>query len=599
MVLPEGTEPPRRDKPSAPTLAGIGAALVLVLGSLLVLGQLTTPSQEAIAEDTTTTTAADQDPLGAPTTTTTIDVDSFAASDITTGRRFSWIKSPGLGRLWPIDLVLHRGLVYLLGSEEVSETGGTPLGLSGWRSEDGISWSRIPSPDASEAANSVLAPLIPADHAISRVLSAGESLVALSSRLSDGAPVVWTSPDGLDWTSSELPIDVSLLETSSYRLEAAAYFDNELLVSGVMQTGSLELLANALPVELVGENHTAVEFGFRLRPGGGIVEAYGPLGLHAFSIRLDELGLDDLTESDLFGPQPPARQFVWSSRDSETWHQEELQSSIAEEMWVRPDGTLVAYGSGERQSTISLTSDGETWHLSPRSSRAWIFQISAQTVWEDQLVGSGLGKELFTTHDGLDWQYAGTGDLLPDAINWRLRPVAGGDGGLAVVATALRANSAPTRSPVIIEKDQTTITIDTEASVLRLAHPDVEEITIPLWATETSSLVDVDFVAQEVTFNHPETDEPLVTIAFATLEAAESSASRFDADAHADAERALLFTPDGTEWSVQSLTEEIGPSSAVDDMVVLEDRVVMITSPSQAASGSATPAITIRVGLIR
>lgn len=569
--------------------------MVLLFGALVALTQLTTPTGEAIAGDTTTTTTADE-PLVAPTTTTTIDVESFSASDITTGARFSWIKSPGVGSLWPVDLVYHGDRVYLFGSEQVSQAHDAGLGLIGWVSDDAISWSRLNVPGGTdERATPERVGLIPRDHAVFRVVGTDTDLVALTVDVGTGAPVVWSSKDGSDWEPSELPVEPGSLASSTFELNDAVVVDGQLFVAGVMFTDALDQVRRALPEDLVGEYRDAVELDFTLTAAGGLVDVYGPLGLHGFSIWLDELGLDETTKMELFRTRPPTRQFVWSKTDAATWRATEVDSSAAERLWARPDDVLVAYGPGRRQSAIAMSRNGTDWEIHARSSRAWIYRIGALGEWGDYLVGGGLGEDLFVTRNGLDWEFAGTGELLPDAINWTLQPAAGGSGGLAVVANALSANPEPAYTPVIIEKDNSTLTLDLQEPTLRLDHPDVERIIVPLWQTRTFDVVTVDFPDETITLNHPETGEPLVSFDFATIQRAAESAVDYDSSA----QRALLFTTDGDEWTVQSLTEEIGANSAVDKMVVLEDRVVMVTFPPVAEPGTEAPNITIRVGLIR
>lgn len=577
MVLPEGTQSSSSEKSRKPRLAGVGAAVAVLLVGLFALGQLTGPSEDGLAAEESTTTS--EATILSPTTTTTIDAETFSVNEITTGDRFSWFKSPSVGSFWPLGLVSHDGLIYLFGSEETPERSRAGLGLSAWSSEDGIGWNR-------------LGDIISQDHAVFEVVSTGSDLVALTVRVDDGAPVVWTSPDGSQWTPSELPVDPEFLGSATFRLNDAVSFRGELIVVGSVHPSSFERVTRALPEELVGDDPFSVRLGFDMSPDGGVVNVYGPLGIHAFSIGLEELGLGDLTESDLFGQQSQARQFLWSSSDGVSWDVDELESSLVRKLWLRPDDVLVAYGPGDRESTVLLSEDGDTWEQQPRYS---LSLIPAQTVWDGALVG-GQGEHIVTTRDGLDWEPLGTGVLLPDAINWELDPVAGGEAGLAVVASALEANVAPTFSPVIIEKDGSTLTVDLESPVLRLDHSDAGTITIPLWTGEPSDLLDVDLLAEQVTFRRPGTDETLLTVDFATLARAESSAVSYDTDA----ERALLFTPNGSDWSVQSLTEEIGAASAVDAMVVLGDRVVMVTSPPRALQGNGeAPSPTIRVGMIR
>lgn len=577
VVLPEGTPTPERDRPGAPTVMAVGIALLALLAATFALGQATSPPEEVLSGSTTTTELA---PIIPPTTTTTIDIETFSADDIATGDRFFWINAPPSGRLWPIDLVEHDGFVYLFGTQEVTASG-SGRGASAWISSEGVQW---------EQAGEV----IPANNNVRKVVSTEQGLVALGQN-SLGAPMVWTSTDGRAFVGSTLPVG-EMGPGTSFELNDAVVSDGRMLVVGVQVPNRTSEVLAALPESLVGTDTDSVRLGFNVRGDvdDGIVDVYGPLGLHAFSLRMGELGLDEEFEQLLVGPDPPIRQFIWSTEDGLDWEVNEVGASIVEKLWRRPNGDLVAYGEGGRGSTILTSTDGRNWEPHGRSSRAWIFEISAMATWEETLVGGGLGEDLFVTSDGLSWERLGTGELLPDSINWRMGPVGTGDAGLLAVARALRANNPPAFTPVVVEAGEATLTLDLEDARLLVDRPGYSRLEVFLWTNNNLGYYEVDFPQQMVTFTDPASGDALATVGLATLEKAESSAFVMDQSS----ELALLFTPDGDAWSVQSLSNVVSATHEVENIVVLEDRVLLLTYDTAGLGASIPPQVSIVIGQI-
>lgn len=577
MVLPEGRPSPKSDRPAAPKLAAVGVALVALIGAMLALGQATAPPEELADASTSTTEIA---PIIPPTTTTTIDLENFSATDIATGQRFFWVNAPPSGRLWPIDLLEHDGVIYLFGSERIDVDGGG-RGASMWISADGVQWRSVGE-------------VIPSTHTVSRVVSTGEGLVALG-RDRDGAPMVWRSTDGESFQALARPTQAVPAGTV-VQLNDALEFEGRLIVVGIQIPDRTRDVLAALPESLVGSDPTSVTLGFEVRDDvdDGVVDVFGPLGLHAFSMRMGELDLDPSLEAVLVGPDPPIRQFIWSTADGLDWQGTEVGSSIVEDLWLTPAGTLVAYGPGGRDSTVLTSADGETWERRGRSSRAWIFEIGALGVWREMMIGGGLGEDLFITDDGLTWERLGTGDLLPDSINWRLGPVAAGDVGLVSVARALRANRAPVFTAAEIDAGEATVTLDLDAGRLLVDHPGYQPLEMLLWTEYTDPPYQLDFNQRTVTFTDPQTGDVLATLGFATLESAENSAFTIETSN----ELALLYTRDGEEWSIQALTGVVSDGHEIDDILIVDDRVLILTRQTSLLGSSAPPQIAIVLGQI-
>lgn len=578
VVLPEGTPAPERDRPRAPTVVAVGVAVLALLAATLALGQATSPPEEVVADSTSTTEIA---PVVEPTTTTTIDIETFSADDIATGERFFWVNAPPSGRLWPIDMIEHDGLVYLFGSQDVT-TSGSARGASAWVSADGVQWDQVGG-------------VIPETNTVHRVVSTEWGLIALGEG-SDGTPRVWMSSDGRSFLASPLPFDRST-DGSRFEITDAEVSNGVLVVIGAQVPDHSSEVLDALPETMVASNQSSIRLEFEPaeRDENSIINVFAPMGLHAASLRMEELGFDQGVQSILVGPDAPPRQFMWSTRDGLTWQMEDLGSSIVDELWHHPSGDLVAYGRRGQGSAVTISANDMTWRPQVRSSRKWWnYEIAALAAWNGSMVGGGQGEQLFVSSDGLSWQPLGTGELLPDSINWRMGPAGTGEAGLVAVARALRANNPPVFRPVVIESGDATLTVDLQDARLIVDRPGYEQLEVFLWTKNTLGHYEVDLAQEIVTFVDPPSRETLATVGFETLEKAESSAFAIDRSS----ERALLFTPDGNTWSVQSLSNVVSETHEVESIVVLDDRVLLLTYDSAGLGASIPPRVSVVIGQI-
>lgn len=578
MVLPEGVPAPEPRPSNVPRLAGVGLAIAVLLVGALALGRATAPADDAVSGPTISTiTIPDQ--LLSPTTT--LGPGDFSIAQIATGRRFFWIKAPPGGRLWPIDLVTHGGQVYLFGSQRQNLSGDAGLGMNAWVSGDGVRWEP-------------LGEVIDENHEVRRVVSTGPGLVALGSRLATREPTVWTSANGMTWSKAVLPTPAHQ-PGATYRLHDAVVFNGHLRVVGMLVPDQTAEVLPALPVGLMGPDPRSVQLGFEVSTeiDDGVVHVYGPLGLHAFSLPMNDLGLEPDLETILSGPDLPLRQSLWSLSQETGWTSTDLASSAVDELWVSPDGVLVAYGSGSRGSTISTSEDGEEWVAHVRSSQAWIFEIKAETAWRGSLIGSGIGEDLFASDNGVTWERIGTGEMLPDEIGWDLGPVASGQAGLATIAGYSDSSGGIPFEPVSIEIGEAKLSLDLPTGKLRVSKSGYPPLEVLLWVTGADDSYAVDFTTGTVSFTDPGSGDHLVTAGFSTLEEAMGTALA----AGATTERALLFTPDGESWSVQDLTNLVSEDSEIAELAILNDRLLMLTR-DRVADGTAPPRVTIFVGQI-
>ena len=555
MVLPEGGPSSKTSRPTTPKLAGLAAAVAVLAGAVFALGQATAPPEDLAAAASTTTTI---ELLIRPTTTTTFDLENFTVAEIATGDRLSWIRSPAIGDVWPIDLVEHDDRLYLFTSTDSATPRSRFNDVQVWASDDAIAWHRV---------GAVGGPA----HIVRKVESVGERLVALGRRVDDGSPVVWFSDDGAVWTATDLPTVASEHQVATATwLTGAAELDGRLVITGTVDTDLELTLRQYIPAEIIGHpKQHSIGFGLDQGPDGRVIRVYGPLGLVGYSASLDELGIDDETANTLFHRSQSSSGRIWVSDDKgASWALSELDSGWVGSMWPASDSSLVASVWNQSGPTLSRTEDGITWVPLDTSSDA---QVVA--TWNGLLIGISGNVHVVRSSNGQNWNFLGTGELLPDQLSWNLSPLAAGPGGLAVVASHWDPGEARDPASVIVQKDGHTLTLDYAAGVATVIGSG-QAVTIPMWSATESDLATVDFVDEQVTFHDPETGDGMVSFDFATLEKAE--AASFGRPGSVD--HALLVTRQ-SGWAVLDLAEEIGDDQRVMLMHVFGDRLVLVTHP--------------------
>ena len=549
MVLPEGTRESEGNRPR--TLIAVGAALLLLLLAALGLGLATAPGE--VAQESTTTTTAD-DSLEQPATPTTTELEVFTVSDIATGERLSWRETPPLGFGRPIELLEHENQLFLFTSESGGGFRYSPKGMEVWVSDNGIQWDRIGELGGS-------------DYAITGVASVGDGLIALGHRVEDGWPHVWTSREGVEWSASELPpaeADQNQFPAAT-SLTDAAQLDDRLVVVGTAHIDAMRSIIEYLPSELA-DLAGQYGIGFSDGPDGRVIEIHGPLGLVGYSATLEELGIPEATVDRFFHGPSSEQSFVWTSRDGNDWSVAELGEFFVGGLWVRGDGTLTASGWSNSGPRVWSSPDGLSWEPVDRSS------VVVADVWNDILVGSRNGWDLVRSTDGREWDSLGTGDLLPLGLDWNLHPIEAGEGGIAAVATTWVERAPRVRSPTTIEIDGYDLEIDHGSGVLTVRDGAAEVLRVRLWDNTPNDTVSVDFATETVTFLDPVAREELFTVDFAALVEAEMTAYNPNSG-----ERALLLGDGDREWRILDLSEELGDRERVAMMRMLGKRLVLVT----------------------
>lgn len=545
MITPQGTGAVGDNAPRG-RRGSIGAAVLVVVGGLIAVGILTSPSPSAV-EETTTSTVEEVAPP--------IDVENFTVEQIATGEPLDWWLSMAIDNHQPLALFEHDETLYLFTDSATADSGG----LRAWRSGDGIDWE-------------ALGEVIPADHEVTTVDSTVQGLVATSNRLADNALVLWESADAIEWAGSEIPtgtegpyfVDVAsgvganqttLVVTSNTR------YDRERLLEGRLREIGIDFDLSNLSWNLrwVGED------GHRL-----IVR--GPVGIPVLEQPIDALALSDEEREELLSELfDPLGTNVWVRGEDEEWQMATIEDTRSiDSILTSPDGRLIAYGPGASGRVAKISADGIDWEPGRAISPGEIEE------WSSGFVGGVSSPELMMSGDGTTWHPAGLSERFPNQMGWSPTTLGAGDGGAAM----LLRGSSPLSSlpePTIHElkaQDGTVFTVDANGPGFQVFSDDGRH----RWTLDGAALdqdaIAIDIAGETVILRDPKTGEALATFEFAEIEKAQH--------AHAMAtlpyalSEALAFTENGEEWVIQDMAPEIGDTASIALLEVTASRVVAI-----------------------
>lgn len=304
-----------------------------------------------------------------------------------------------------------------------------------------------------------------------------------------------------------------------------------------------------------------------------------PLEMPGIEIGLEELGLTEQEHQWLVNYSGDSNVDIWANTvGTDEWVPVELEEvDWVESVVTRPDGTmlLTLYTMGR---PISLqSSNGIEWtEVDPGESPQLIHQ------WAGGLVGIDHrpGPELLISEDGDTWEEAGLADHFPSQIQWWAGALAGGDDGVAISITGYRENvptpdREPDREPVEITTDEGhVLTLDLEGRFVELEAGGTTH-TWEIYRADPPDGIDADVVEQTVTFSDPDTGEELAEVPFHVLVQAEQDfrTMQFGSEEH----QVLVFTPDGSDWTIQPARDAFGVSSWVAQLEVAAGRVFAAT----------------------
>lgn len=558
MVLPEGANEEDVGRPhSSRKLYLVLGALAVAIGAV-VLGALTSPdpppltTPEAVPETSTITTAPNPG---------LVDVDEFSVEQIEVGGHLEWEQAASFEEFFPQTLVEHEGWIYLFGqARPIWE--GDPGRVVAWRSQDGTQWEE-------------LGDVLGVDAAIIAVSSTTQGLVAVERDSQDGELGVWTSDDALSWTPRPIPMSPDKPYLVTY--PQAIFADQEMLIVVASQRADFEALIEEHLRRTDRDTDISLNRGWGIdyTEEGTVITVYGPLGMAALSVPIDELGLTEaeITEAESGFGGGSASTPVWTSPGDGEW----IETSIEGAEWIdslvetnRGDLLAMGYSRSGEQTWSSI--DGITWeeHEDDQSP-------SRVRNWGERLVAaSNNSPEVLVSDDAVSWEESGLRRFFPAPIDWYVSDLTADSAGIAVAVEGWSQTSGPAPRPDApqITRDGVTVTMDFSSGRFE-TEVDDETLTWTVYGQPVEDAIEVDLVDSAVTFLHPETGEPLLTLTFEEVERAEqeywmggSSDARFSA---------IALSADGTEWTIQGVEEELGREARVADIELADRRLVALT----------------------
>jgi hypothetical protein len=547
-----------RDRPATGRgVLYVGAALVVVIG-FVVLGAVSSSERVAVFVTTTTSTTLSEP---APP----VDPDDFSVSQIVTGEPLQWTMA-GEFDGYPIGLTEHRDNFFLFATQIDS------AGLTAWRTTDGLDW--VP-----------LGGVIGDEHLISTVVSTPQGLVAAGQRRNEAGLVIWTSDDGTQWSMDEIASD----SENPYLVQTATAItsteDGTLVIAATTDLDTPRLLEDRLgdvgiDLDMRGTDwrvHWAGE-------AGHVLQLDGPLGLDVTEIPLDDL---DLTPEErewvANGFVRAPRTDIWVKQPGAGWQRSAIEGAhTIESIVTRPEGTFLAFGYGAIGPMVRASRDGVDW-----TSAADDPVPSAVSKWDDYLVGLAgtVRPDVLVSYDGRTWEGLGLAEHFPLPISWAATTMGAGDDGLAVAVEG-RQSTVPEELielPVLRTGTDANLTLDFEEGAFVLETGTTTftwDMALPDETGVNQPGIEVNPGDQSVRFFDPSSGELLAEVPVAALEHAQAEyfADRFLQNTH----RALVYTPNGTDWTIQDVSTEIGGGIVVAGLEVGEGQVLAIVFQSES-----------------
>lgn len=303
---------------------------------------------------------------------------------------------------------------------------------------------------------------------------------------------------------------------------------------------------------------------------------FGPLGVPAMNVTLEELGLSVEEQQWViagltFAPETDA----WVSDDVSRWHKGSIPADQIYSMVNRPDGSLVAIATGGADlPAIMLSADGIAWEpvdveTTPAVAQRWRELIVGRT---DHSPGA-----LLLSEDGLTWDRVDITDRFPMPIEWRGTARGAGSEGLAMTMEGRESGRRirQTDVPTLRGEDGSVLSLDFRDGVVDLETNDTSySYELNRGGVELPDGIGIDLERQVMMFGDPESGEVLAEHTFDELQRSERQyfASSFAQVQH----QALVFTENGSEWTIQDLAAELGSDSRVAHLEVGAGHVTAI-----------------------
>lgn len=428
----------------------------------------------------------------------------------------------------PVLAVLeHDERFFLFAGTEPGYPPPTVGGMNAWVSPDGRQWTPLGT-------------IVTAQHTVESVVSTGNDLVAIGSRLADGQPMVWSSPDGVTWTQAELPLDHPLPSPLMIRPTQVASTDGVVVVIGALDIDRSAVFDD-LGIAEDASRFTVSVGGPPLR-----IEVRGHLGIPLHVSDGAELGLTDDEMARVFGE----RVNVWRSIDGERWESSTIAAMRINSLVPVGEGRFAAFGYGRLGPGIWGSVDGIEWTRTPAPT-----QVQLASEWKGQVLGVrlfGSNPTLLSSEDGRRWQSLGMGHLLPEEHEWLLDPVTANEEGILVGALGMERGRRAPLEVTSLEGDHSLVGFP--GGWITLLEGSRKVVRILATSVEITEIVDYDLPSGTLTFVEEGTNDPIATFSLSDVaQAEERSGERVDL-----VDEYVLFSTDGLTWSVHDLSEMTG-----------------------------------------
>ncbi len=530
MISPDGTSSDQ-GKPSTGRAMLIGTAALVVVAGLVILGNLTTPDPAAV--DTTTTTTTTAEDLEPP-------IENFTVSQIARGTSFEWQSNLTVDRGYPLELLDHRGDIYLFAIDAPDFNGFRATGLHAWKSADGVIWES-------------LGHVIPEGHVISGVSSTGQGLVALEPGSAGAGFTVWRSSDGVEWDPEDVAVDASS-DLVVMRPVSSGGTEGLLVVSGNRELHVADLIEERLG-DRYGDTVQMGPYGWSTDvdfEGELSFTLYGPVGLPLAFVTADELRLTE-EERDLISDiyEGTDAQSIWVETDTGWTVREIPDATVIQWIGSTPDGRVIAIGYGSRGLNAWATRDASSWESLP--SFPGPYHIDH---WRDRIVGPSTARQatlLASDGDG-GWEDIGPSEHFPDDLEWSIGEVAAGRGGVAAIINGWGDAFGPVMpdQPPTLTDDGVVLTLDFRAGVYSIDTADPGDSHTWSIGDNPPRGMEPDLEAGTISFHDPDTGELLGTFDFADINTA---ADEYWSDQGSrENVQAFAFTDEPIDWTIQDLT---------------------------------------------
>lgn len=568
MVQPEGYPEESEPRRGVRGAALAGGAIVVVIIALLI-GRLSSPGLDLAMVTTTTTTTTTLAELTPP-----FVLEEFTVADIEVGKPLDWTLAHTVEGLWPLAIIEHRGELFLFGTTDPDWRLAGGSGLLAWASPDGARWEPI-------------APLDSLGRA-SAVASTPQGLVAAGERASDGAPVVWISEDGVSWGEHELPTD-TLPPPWRTRPYLAGGTAETLIVFGHMQLDIARWVAHLVPEKLRAPE--GLPFGASWAGPPWRVTVQGPLDLTLLELTAEDLGLTDDELASLINEEVEYSSKAWVSSGGSAWAGSSVEPGWVATLFNRPGEDLMALAYRDTGPILLTSADGLFWEEAAAPSNVQLLM-----PWGDRWIGHRHGSrapQIVHSDDLSTWESFGVEDLFPDALHWEYHPIAAGGAGVAGLAQGYvwdDVERAP--DPPVIMRDGFRLSLDDWGGSIRLRGQDVA-MEWPLHSDEVAENLSVDMLQGTIEFLDPETGDHLVSFTIEEIERAQEEWLR--TAPWTTRHQGFLFSPDGEEWSLSNLSEDLGEFASMVSLTVTDTSVVAVVLRNPWLWGAAFPDLEVEV----